>query len=123
MLCAIPYFIAVVVGISKVCAFLFSVENLVTLFRLFVNMPLIVARTTAEFLHSQTGVEEALFMANTEMHIVKEDKWSDDVWGSEEHAGRSSETVPLVFFFGGKVSPQFRKKPGNLIEAGWMGVE
>lgn len=69
-------------------------------------MPLIVARATAQFLHSPTGVKQALFMAKTEMEVVTEDKWSDDVWGVANNEGDSSERshAPLIFYFGAKAS-------------------
>lgn len=55
--------------------------------------------TTVDFLRSQGGVKQALFMARDEMRDIAEDRWEDDFWQSSNREGERGTRVKLVFYF------------------------
>ncbi|KAE8349145.1 hypothetical protein BDV28DRAFT_160742 [Aspergillus coremiiformis] len=53
--------------------------------------------TTAAFLESDYGVQQALHMAADEMRTITSDRWSDDVWGM---SAVKDPVTRLFFYFG-----------------------
>ncbi|KAK6340614.1 hypothetical protein TWF696_008939 [Orbilia brochopaga] len=55
-------------------------------------------RTTVSFIKSPTGISQAIKLGQDELRTIRDDVWSDDVWGSEIARGDTE----LVFYFGEK---------------------
>jgi|TARA_R110002003_G_scaffold2545_4_gene24458 hypothetical protein len=63
------------------------------------------SHTTASFLRSPYGVQQALHMARDEMFQIDTDIWDEDVWGAAADAPKSQHPHPrpiLRFLFGRK---------------------
>ena len=88
-------------ALAKFLTFMIPVSTLCWLLAVVGGMPAHIARSCAEFVKSPLGVQQALHMARDEMRMIKEDTWDETIWGS---SGISSNSVPLIFYFGQEVS-------------------
>ncbi|KAF2128552.1 hypothetical protein P153DRAFT_367671 [Dothidotthia symphoricarpi CBS 119687] len=83
---------------------LLPVSFLATLIKSFMGFPEDAAHTTASFVKSPHGIQQALHMARDEMFQIDTDIWDDDVWGAAV-ASKSGHPHPrpiLRFLFGQK---------------------
>ncbi|KAE8396288.1 hypothetical protein BDV23DRAFT_177830 [Aspergillus alliaceus] len=91
--------LAVVVGfLVRVLTALVPGSLLRSLIRFYMGSPPDnMVETTAAFLESGYGVQQALHMAADEMQTITSDKWSDDVWGM---SNVKDPVTRLFFYFG-----------------------
>ncbi|PIG87686.1 hypothetical protein AARAC_000817 [Aspergillus arachidicola] len=99
MLSFIPQ-LAVVVGfLVRILTALLPGSLLRSLIRFYMGSPRDnMVETTAAFLESGYGVQQALHMAADEMQTITSDKWSDDVWGMSD----VKDPVTRLFFYFGR---------------------
>ncbi|KAI9837448.1 MAG: hypothetical protein M1819_007096 [Sarea resinae] len=98
----IPNFAAIVGMLARVLTAVIPSGFLHHLIKLITRFPDEAAKTTAEFLQSRTGVQQALCMAQDEMTTITEDCWDDEVWGaaSDRSKGANLSYPKLIFYFG-----------------------
>ncbi|KAJ5199103.1 Protein of unknown function DUF2305 [Penicillium cf. griseofulvum] len=98
LLSIIPRLAVVVSFFARLLTFLLPASLLQSVIRLVMGDPPVHALdTTCDFLKSQRGVRQALYMAADEMRTITSDKWSDDVWG----AASAREPITKLFFYFG----------------------
>ncbi|PLB53649.1 hypothetical protein P170DRAFT_1451 [Aspergillus steynii IBT 23096] len=92
--------LALVAGIFvRILTALVPASILRSLIRIYMpSAPDTMVDTTAGFLKSKRGVQQALHMAADEMQTITMDKWSDDVWG----ISTSQEPTSRLFFYFGR---------------------
>ncbi|KAE8329478.1 hypothetical protein BDV39DRAFT_191394 [Aspergillus sergii] len=92
--------LAVVVGfLVRILTALLPGSLLRSLIRFYMGSPRDnMVETTAAFLESGYGVQQALHMAADEMQTITSDKWSDDVWGMSD----VKDPVTRLFFYFGR---------------------
>ncbi|GME53672.1 MFS transporter [Neofusicoccum parvum] len=67
---------------------------------LVLNHPHDAARTTAEFLKSRHGVQQALHMARDELETITADAWDAEIWGAADPSPVGVPRPKLFFLFG-----------------------
>ncbi|KAE8381371.1 hypothetical protein BDV26DRAFT_289432 [Aspergillus bertholletiae] len=98
MLSFIPQLALVVGFLVRILTALVPSSLLRTLIRFYMGSPRDnMVDTTAAFLESGYGVQQALHMAADEMQTITSDKWSDDVWGMSDV---KDPVTKLFFYFG-----------------------
>ncbi|KAF1940100.1 hypothetical protein EJ02DRAFT_456275 [Clathrospora elynae] len=80
--------------------FLLPVSMLATLIARFSGFPKDAAHTTASFVKSPHGIQQALHMARDEMFQIDTDIWDEDVWGAaaSEPATKHPHSRPILRF-------------------------
>jgi len=68
--------------VANILTLLIPISLLATLIKSFLGFPDDAAHTTASFIKSPHGVQQALHMARDEMFQIDTDFWDDDVWGA-----------------------------------------
>jgi hypothetical protein len=66
------------------------------------RMPPHIAQATAEFLKGPYAMQQALHLTRDGCREIKEDTWTEAVWGSPSVSG--SDAPPLKFYFAKHVS-------------------
>ena len=81
---------------------LIPISLLATLIKALLGFPDDAARTTASFVKSPHGVQQALHMARDEMFQIDTDFWDDEVWGAAHPSENKHERAQLRFLFAKK---------------------
>ncbi|KAF8865368.1 hypothetical protein BDZ45DRAFT_684400 [Acephala macrosclerotiorum] len=66
----------------------------------FVELPKDAASTTAYFLRSKWGLEQALYMAQDELLVIVDNKWNSEIWGAATPTPLSQSRPKLFILFG-----------------------
>ncbi|KAI9841491.1 MAG: hypothetical protein M1837_000652 [Sclerophora amabilis] len=64
--------------------------------RVILRFPPHAALTTAKFIKSPLGVQQALHLAKDEMEQITEDKWDEDIWGGPDDEARRNSNSGTV---------------------------
>jgi hypothetical protein len=80
--------------------FLLPTSLLATLIAKFMDFPSDAAHTTASFVKSPHGIQQALHMARDEMFQIDTDIWDEDIWGASasEPATQHKHPRPILRF-------------------------
>lgn len=81
---------------------LIPLSLLATLIKALMGFPDDAAHTTASFVKSPHGVQQALHMARDEMFQIDTDFWDDEVWGAAHPSENKHERAQLRFLFAEK---------------------
>ncbi|MCJ1403168.1 hypothetical protein MMC11_006391 [Xylographa trunciseda] len=95
----IPNFPQIISSLMKVVAAVIPQKALLNIVKFVARMPDEAANVTLEFLCSHKGVHQALYLARDEMQEITEDRWDEDLWGTNTVSPYSSK-IKLVFYFG-----------------------
>jgi pimeloyl-ACP methyl ester carboxylesterase len=93
------FFAAVV---ANFLTLLIPISLLATLIKSLLGFPDDAAHTTASFIKSPHGVQQALHMARDEMFQIDTDFWDDDIWGAAHPTEHKHERAHLRFLFAKK---------------------
>jgi hypothetical protein len=96
-LAKIPGFPAIVGMLAKFMTFLLPFSAIYWFASVLGRMPPHIAQATAEFLKGPTAVQQALHMTRDGCREIKEDTWTEAVWGSPDAS--TSQNIPLKFYF------------------------
>ena len=101
--------------------FLFIPLSVVAWFaRVILKTPAHTAQAAAEFLKGPHAVRQAMHLLRDECREIKEDKWTEAVWGSSEST--NSMPIQLKLYFAKDVSTSCRWPPNLLNYTGRVGV-
>ena len=78
----VPGFSLFLQAVAKLLCYVISFAMLERLVSRFTGHPEAAARVTASFLASPMGVRQAIYLAQHELLEMREDRWSDEVWGA-----------------------------------------
>jgi hypothetical protein len=81
---------------------LMPVSLLAMMIRWFMGYPDDASQTTAAFIKSPYGIQQALHMARDEMFQIDTDFWDDDVWGAATPSPHRHARATLRFLFAKK---------------------
>lgn len=81
---------------------LIPISLLATLIKSLLGFPDDAAHTTASFIKSPHGVQQALHMARDEMFQIDTDFWDDELWGAAHPTEYKHERAQLRFLFAKK---------------------
>ncbi|KAK1144590.1 hypothetical protein N8T08_005463 [Aspergillus melleus] len=99
LLSIIPQLALVAGIIVRILTALVPASILRSLIRIYMpSAPDTMVDTTAGFLKSKRGVQQALHMASDEMQTITADRWTDDVWG----ISNSQDPMSRLFFYFGR---------------------
>jgi hypothetical protein len=82
--------------------FFIPLSFLAALVKWLLAFPADAARTTAAFIKSPIGVQQALHMARDEMFQIDTDFWDDEVWGAATPSEHKHARATLRFLFAKK---------------------
>ncbi|CAO2649391.1 Nn.00g067760.m01.CDS01 [Neocucurbitaria sp. VM-36] len=82
--------------------FLLPVSLIATLVAKVMGFPGDAAQTTASFIKSPFGIQQALHMARDEMFQIDTDIWDEDIWGATEPSKHPHPRPTLRFLFARK---------------------
>lgn len=88
--------------LANLLTLLIPISLLATLIKYFMGFPDDAAHTTASFVKSPHGVQQALHMARDEMFQIDTDFWDDDIWGAAKPTEHKHERAQLRFLFAKK---------------------
>ncbi|KAF3909292.1 hypothetical protein ABW20_dc0107907 [Dactylellina cionopaga] len=101
----VPYIPWMLGAIVRLAVYFVHLTLLYKIIKLVTRFPDHATRSAAVFIKSITGVEQALTLGKDEMETIKEDKWTEKVFGAKAEFDSDITPSPkLVFFFGGKDS-------------------
>ncbi|KAI0392825.1 hypothetical protein F5Y17DRAFT_434853 [Xylariaceae sp. FL0594] len=66
------------------------------------GFPSHAAEVTTRWLKSRDGVWQSLYLGMDEMRLIREDKWSDDLWEIQKSQDTHTKSPPRFYFFFGK---------------------
>jgi len=98
----IPAFPVLVGTLARVLTFLLPVSAICWVARVLVGTTPHTAQAAAEFLKGPYAVQQAMHMLRDELREIKEDTWTEAIWGSPDPSSRKA--VPLKFYFAKDVS-------------------
>ena len=85
--------------LAKAITLFIPTAMLALLIRAVMRFPADSARITAEFVKSNTGVRQALYMAGDEMREITHDAWDDEIWGAAHASDHPHPRPTLRFLF------------------------
>jgi hypothetical protein len=77
---------------------LFPLSLLTKLISSLLSFPTDASHTTASFLKSPHGIQQALHMARDEMFQIDTDIWDDDIWGCAQPSSAHPHPSPIMRF-------------------------
>ena len=88
--------------VANLLTLLIPLSLLATLIKSIMGFPDDAAHTTASFIKSPHGVQQALHMARDEMFQIDTDFWDDEIWGAAHPSELKHERAQLRFLFAKK---------------------